>query len=331
MKRFATFVQFIIIALFIALLARPVDVAAQSDELVAAGVRDVAIVGGQEAERGERGWQVMVNAGMNMCGGALIAGNWVVTAAHCLFDASGNPIAPEFTTALMGEHNVRRLEGSEQSIAVTGIFIHDGYNPWTSDHDIALLRLATPVVASDMVTTIPLVTKETMALAAVQQQATVTGWGVTSEGGTSPKVLMEATVPITDNAVCNASYGGITENMLCAGFEDGGVDACQGDSGGPLVVADELGNWHLAGIVSFGNGCAQARYYGVYTRVSQYVDWVNETVALNGTALEMIRVDVIDVDAEDVNVDASNDDAVTNVDQPGVVNGQTIFLPIVMN
>ena len=59
--------------------------------------------------------------------------------------------------------------------------------------------------------------------------------------------------------------------MICAGLEEGGKDSCQGDSGGPLVSGNVL-----AGIVSWGYGCAVAGYPGVYTEVAHFSNWINQ-------------------------------------------------------
>jgi hypothetical protein len=106
----------------------------------------------------------------------------------------------------------------------------------------------------------------------------VSGWGATAEGGSSAAILQKVRVPIVSNTTCNAAYGGgITANMLCAGLVEGGKDSCQGDSGGPLVVPDGSG-WRLAGVVSFGNGCARPNFYGVYTRISSFTTWITSQV-----------------------------------------------------
>src|SRR5690606_5701573 len=102
--------------------------------------------------------------------------------------------------------------------------------------------------------------------------ATVTGWGTTSAGGQTAVGLMEVAVPIVSNAACNAVHGAIPDNMLCAGYVQGGKDSCQGDSGGPLIVPNGTG-WLQAGVVSFGRGCAQPEIPGVYARVSRYIGW----------------------------------------------------------
>lgn len=83
-------------------------------------------------------------------------------------------------------------------------------------------------------------------------------------------------------AVCYADdpSNPIEDSMLCAGdINGGGEDACQGDSGGPLVMGD--GSRVLAGVVSWGHGCGQPGYPGVYAQVSSYVDWINNIMALN--------------------------------------------------
>ena len=102
----------------------------------------------------------------------------------------------------------------------------------------------------------------------------VSGWGRLSSGGIIPSQLQAVEVYITSRAECDSAYadfGGITVNMICAGVPGGGKDACQGDSGGPLVVDGQL-----VGIVSWGIGCAQADYPGVYSNVATLKSFVTE-------------------------------------------------------
>ncbi len=261
-------------------IAPVTDVKEIPDKLPNADTRDsnspgLNIVGGTEATPGEYPWQARVTpSGYTIyCGGSLIATQWVLTAAHCVYGKS----ASSFTITL-GDHNAYSNEGTEQTRSVSQIIVHPSYNSSTSDNDVALMKLSSAVTLNSRVQTIPLVTSPADdSLVAPGVMATVTGWGATSEGGSSSSVLREVAVPIVSNTTCNSSssYGGeITANMLCAGYASGGKDSCQGDSGGPLAVANGS-SWKLAGVVSFGNGCARANYYGVYSRVSRFVSWIN--------------------------------------------------------
>jgi secreted trypsin-like serine protease len=104
----------------------------------------------------------------------------------------------------------------------------------------------------------------------------ITGWGKT-ESQTDSAVLQKTTVPYVSREICNAeiSYGGmITETMFCAGFKEGGKDACHGDSGGPLVYLGDDGNFVQGGIVAWGKGCALENYYGVYTNLAHFYNWI---------------------------------------------------------
>ncbi|CAK0889241.1 unnamed protein product [Prorocentrum cordatum] len=109
----------------------------------------------------------------------------------------------------------------------------------------------------------------------------ITGWGTLSFGGSQPDLLQEAQVRITSNAECSAAYGDgkITDGMVCAqGINDAGevTDACQGDSGGPLVCATDGDAYVLHGATSWGDGCADARYPGVWARVNHVRAWIDE-------------------------------------------------------
>ena len=104
----------------------------------------------------------------------------------------------------------------------------------------------------------------------------VTGWGHTQWNGTQPDILREAKVRLVPRKICNKalSYNGTIHNRaLCAGFEEGGVDACQYDSGGPLSCQDH-GRFYLTGIVSWGHECARPHKYGVYANMFRLTSWV---------------------------------------------------------
>ena len=109
------------------------------------------------------------------------------------------------------------------------------------------------------------------------KMCTVTGFGAIREGGPQARTLMKANVPLIGARKCKESfYRGLTEQMVCAGYEQGGVDSCQGDSGGPLVC-QKRGKFYLAGVVSYGVGCAREGYPGVYANVKTLMDWIEQT------------------------------------------------------
>jgi len=231
------------------------------------------IVGGVEAAPGEIPWQVLVRPAGYLCGGSLVDASYVITAAHCVVNDAGAPISPSQITIVAGEYTRGASEGDEQTRSVSALYVHPSYDADTFDNDIALLRLASPVTLNARVATIALA--RDAALGDAGMTALVSGWGTTSSGGSTASTLRKVTMPIVSNATCAGSYGSsITANMLCAGLAAGGVDSCQGDSGGPLAV-QRNGSWYLAGVVSWGNECAAPAYYGVYTRVSRFISWLD--------------------------------------------------------
>lgn len=106
-----------------------------------------------------------------------------------------------------------------------------------------------------------------------------TGWGTLSQNGRTPSVLQQVNLPLISDSACKQCYPNtITENMVCAGDLSGGRDTCQGDSGGPLQCPLANNVWIQWGITSFGHGCANANSPGVYTKVYNYVKWINEAI-----------------------------------------------------
>jgi secreted trypsin-like serine protease len=241
-----------------------------------------AIVGGQDADPGEWPWQVLVIiANTYMCGGSIVHPQWVVTAGHCVL-AEAVPLRyfpPSSIVVVAGEHNLGAWDATEQALGVAEMVPHPDYDPFTSDSDLALLKLSEPVTLNSAVAAVPLVTSPVDdALAVPGNLATATGWGATSTYGSAAAILQEVSVPIISNSTCNQAFNGaITANMICAGYDTGGKDTCYGDSGGPLVVPDGAGGWKLAGITSFGpRECATK--YGGYTRVSRFASWIGAQI-----------------------------------------------------
>jgi len=243
-----------------------------------------SIVGGQEAQPGAWPWMVaLVSADQpdaeqgQFCGGALIAAKWVLTAAHCTFTGSGD-LQPSAVDVVIGRHQLSANDG--QRIDVIKIIRHLGYSDSSFDNDLALFELASPVAA----TPIKLIDAQMTALEAPNRSVMVIGWGKTDPAANvGSDVLRQVEIPLVDLTTCRLSYGifdgDVTDNMLCAGLKGGGKDSCQGDSGGPLMTFDnDTSTWKQVGIVSWGDGCAAPNYYGVYTRLSHYADWIAEKI-----------------------------------------------------
>jgi secreted trypsin-like serine protease len=237
------------------------------------------IVGGQPVrDIADAHWQVALvdgndNSRFQFCGGSLIAPNWVLTAAHCV-DNSLVQKDPKRLDVIAGTLTYKT--GGVRT-DVDKIIVHPNWGATgvQLDFDATLLRLKTPITA---VAPIKLMTPT--GNLPVGPNVRVTGWGAISEGGPVSDKLLFVDVPVVSTAECNKpeSYDGrITDQMFCAGFRAGGFDSCQGDSGGP-VVSGLSGTRELAGIVSWGFGCARELLYGVYTRVTTVSQWATETM-----------------------------------------------------
>ena len=199
--------------------------------------------------------------GGHFCGGSLVREDWVVTAAHCVQGDS-----PSSIEVVIGLHNVNGTTG-QQTRDVDAIIIHPQYSGNSLDNDYALLHLTQPITDFEP---IKLATSDSHDDEPVI--STTMGWGATSSGGSSSAILLEVDVPIDDS--CGSySNSSITNNMVCAGDSNGGEDSCQGDSGGPLIMTNDDGEYELIGIVSWGYGCAEAQYPGVYSRIYPRLDW----------------------------------------------------------
>ncbi|XP_077596384.1 coagulation factor IXb [Stigmatopora nigra] len=256
--------------------------------IMAAQNSDQRIVGGYEGKTGDVPWQVAlisrskgVADKVPFCGGSLLDALWVITAAHCIVEhrMTGN----QFFVRL-GEHDIDVHEGSERDHEVSQELVHKSYKFKKSrfNHDVALLKLATPVEMSAWRRPVclgPRVFSENLLMGAAT--SVVSGWGRLRDGGIQSTRLRILEVPPVERNTCKASsQQRITPFMFCAGFRDRKEDACQGDSGGPHVTLHQ-GTWFLTGIISWGEGCAKAGKYGVYTRLSRYYPWISNATGIH--------------------------------------------------
>jgi len=250
------------------------------------------VVGGEMVDRMRLyPWQMSLATGFlgmfysHRCGGALISDQWVLTAAHCVAD-----LYDVQSLYVMGGFLDLNNKDTAQIRLVEEYFIHEDYKDGIFEQDIALLKLSSPIVFTPNLLPICLPPSGVGYNNYVGTTAVLTGWGRQwAEGPLSDQLFM-VKLPIISNKECMEWYSNsgsrqfIPERtFLCAGWESGGRDACSGDSGGPLTIYRRDGRAELVGVVSWGIGCGDKGRPGVYTRVSQFVPWIKETIRAHGS------------------------------------------------
>ncbi|MBW7882085.1 MAG: serine protease [Caldilineaceae bacterium] len=237
------------------------------------------IVGGREAIPGAWPWQVALVVRTvddtydgQFCGGTLIASDWVLTAAHCVDGTEASLV-----DALVGAH---RLTDGGHRVTADHIIVHPAFDPYYLDSDLALIHLTEAVTQTpiSLYKTVP--DRDEISYV----RGTITGWGVTDPSGSwlqSANSLHEVSLPLVDHDRClEAWWWGITDNMICAGYNTLAKGACYGDSGGPLMVQETDGTWRQVGIVSFGPYMCYGYYiYDVFTRVAPFTEWIEACMA----------------------------------------------------
>ncbi|XP_044739091.1 trypsin-1-like [Chrysoperla carnea] len=285
---------------------KPSDSSGSDNDILQCGVRNIdehlyrqpKIVGGTEPKYGSFPWLIEIakydteatpRQWKHHCGGALLPtrkGDLILTAAHCLQP----PIQINELRVIAGDHNLKTHDLHEQIMGVADFIVHPAFRqdgPYSNDIAIIKVRPRSGTNRGFSFTSHvqPICLPTENDTPSTGAWCDVSGWGMTDgdDLDTQSTILQAITVPIIDTAKCRSStfYGGrqqkILDSMMCAGYLNGGKDACGGDSGGPLAC--ELnGRFHLAGLVSWGDGCAKEHRPGVYTRVNYYANWIQTTI-----------------------------------------------------
>jgi len=248
------------------------------------------IVNGRPAKKNAWPWLAALgytdpNTGevLYLCGATLITNKHVVTAAHCVRD--------DMVTVLLGEHVLGNdTDGANpEEYNVTRMIKHENYNSRTFENDIAIVEFDKEVTFKTGIqpACLPSITPGLLNDSFVSEGVIIAGWGATSFRGPTSNILLQGIISVVTNQECRDKFSQfnnveIGETKICARDKNDRIDACQGDSGGPMVVLKKSGDnrfrYHLIGVVSFGYRCAVKGFPGVYTRVTEYDQWIRNTV-----------------------------------------------------
>lgn len=273
---------------------------------------DHGIVGGHDSVDGKLPWLAHLSGKRffgfsQFCDGFFIAEDVLITAGHCTSIFPNSNIM-----AASNRFNQTKTTGEEGGIdfKIDAQVRHPDYNNRFGFpvNDIAIWFV--DVSKNYGGKSIPIVKIQTNSkLPGQHGKLKIAGWGTLEEGGDEPEILQEAEVQIVSNKACSKKYSHgsaiLPSSVICAGVPEGGIDTCQGDSGGP-IFRYEGKTPVVQGIVSFGRGCARKEYPGVYTRISHYIPWIEETIAKKDYYVQSNRPSTIE-EIEEEDDDPIND------------------------
>jgi len=230
------------------------------------------IVGGELASLGQFPFHVLlIIDGGYWCGGSLLNANWVLTAAHCLYQRS--------STSIYSIVDVN--EGYYWTSTAAQFILHELYNNNQIINDIAMIRTAS-AAPNNLYTSYINLPRAQVGNSFAGYVSTIQGFGVYSDAiGSVSSLKRFVSMPIMTNAACSSIWN-VGAAQLCTDTS-GGRDACGGDSGGGLFIGDAYyhsGERIVVGIVSYGAaaGC-ELGYPGVYARVTSYIAWIDNAMA----------------------------------------------------
>ncbi|CAF1114080.1 unnamed protein product [Adineta steineri] len=238
------------------------------------------IIGGEIASNHTWDWIVSFQSnGAHRCGASLLTSEYAVTAAHCTVALL--PLMPNLTIVAGTNYLTDSSNTAVQRRSIINMFTHPNYKNGTFVNDIAILQFAPLNISSDFnigFICLPQINHDPFQ---TNTSLIAIGWGVTSTAANAnaSDFLEQVTVQVFSSTSSDCQRSNITNTTVqfCAGVSEGGKDTCRGDSGGPLMAFVDNA-WVLAGITSFGQGCAQAGYLGVYTRVSSFIPFINSII-----------------------------------------------------